>query len=140
MQKSLFAAAAVLVFGAGAAQAQSEWYRWKGDACAGTDLEAVRKAEIKTKLYDKSFMISPDSAKVIALCAVPGQIGSGEMRVQDKRTVYSIDIIPNKKQVRSRVVVDARTGYVLSSKQFGGLAGKIGWLKESFDHKNNTKP
>ena len=130
----------MLVFGAGAAHAQSEWYRWKGDACAGTDLEAVRKAQIKTKLYDKSFMISPDSAKVIALCAVPGQIGSGDMRVQDERTVYSIDIIPNKKKTRSRVVVDARTGYVLSSKQFGGLAGKVGWLKESLDHKQNTKP
>jgi uncharacterized membrane protein YkoI len=140
MRKSLFAAAAVLVLSAGAAHAQSDWYRWKGDACAGTDVEAVRKVSIKTELYDRSFMISPDSAKVVALCAVPGQIGSGKMKVIDKRTVYSIDIIPNHKQTHTEVVVDARTGYVLSSKQFGGLAGKVGWLHQSFDHKENAKP
>ena len=140
MRKQLVTVVALVVLGAGAAQAQSEWYRWKGGACSTTDVDAVRAASINTKLYDRSFMISPDSAKVIALCAVPGQIGSGDMKVSDGRTTYVIDIIPDKKQTHTQVVVDARTGYVLSSKQYGGLAGKVGWLRESLDHKKNTKP
>ncbi len=139
MKLQIAAAAFALVLGSGAAHAQ-EWYRWHGGACPGTDVEAVRKMSIKTDLYDRSFMISPDSAKVIALCAVPGQIGSGEMKVSEGRTAYVINIVPDKKQTKTEVVVDARTGYVLSSKQFGGLRGKVGWLHESFDHKENAKP
>jgi uncharacterized membrane protein YkoI len=140
MRKQLVAVLAMVVLGAGVAQAQSEWYRWKGGACSTVDVEAVRKASIKTDLYDRSFMISPDSAKVVALCAVPGQIGSGEMKVSEGRTAYSIDIIPDHKQTHTNVIVDARTGYVLSSKQSGGLSGKVGWLRASFDHKENAKP
>ena len=35
-------------------------------------------------------------------------------------------------------VVDAVTGAVLSTKQFGGARGLAGWVRESFDHKKNT--
>src|SRR4029078_463529 len=84
-------------------------------------------------------MISPDSAKIVALCAVPGQIGSGEMNTSGGRTVYEIAIIPNEKKTPRKVNVDAMTGAVLSSKQFGGLRGLAGWVRESAEHKDNTK-
>jgi hypothetical protein len=118
----------------------NEWYRATGTTCSTVDVAAARAVQIKTDLYNASTMISPDSAKIIALCAVPGQIGSGEMTPVDGRTHYDIDIIPNGKKTHTKVVVDAETGAVLSSKQFGGLRGLAGWVKESMDHKKNTPP
>jgi hypothetical protein len=116
------------------------WYTATGSTCSTVDVNAARAVQIKTDLYNPSTMISPDSAKVIALCAVPGQIGSGEMNVADGRTEYAIDIIPNKKKTHTKVIVDAQTGSVLSSKQFGGLRGLAGWVRESAEHKKNAKP
>jgi hypothetical protein len=117
------------------AQTPSEWYRPMGTTCSSVDVTKASAAKIKTDKYDAATMISPDSAKVIALCAVPGQIGSGEMNVAKGRTEYAIDIIPNKKKTHTKVIVDARTGAVLSSKQFGGLRGLAGWVRESAEHK-----
>jgi uncharacterized membrane protein YkoI len=114
-----------------------EWYRPTGTSCAGVDLEDARTVSIESDLYNSQTMISPDSAKVIALCAVPGQIGSGEMEVRDGRTEYEISIIPSGKRTYTKVIVDAQTGAVLSTKQFGGLRGLTGWLRESFEHKQN---
>ena len=135
MKIQLIAAAAALVFGATAAHAQQEWYRWHGGACPSTDLSKINDVKLKTDGYVEGRMISPDSAKVVALCAVPGQIGSGELKTVDGRPQYAIQIIPNGKQVNTEVIVDAKTGYVLSSKQFGGLRGKVGWIRESLEHK-----
>jgi uncharacterized membrane protein YkoI len=123
------------------AQSAGEWYRASGTTCSSTDVSAAKSVTIKTdKHYDAATMISPDSAKLIALCAVPGQIGSGEMNVANGRTEYAIDIIPNKKKTHTKVIVDARTGAVLSSKQFGGLRGVTGWVRESAEHRKNAKP
>jgi hypothetical protein len=61
------------------------------------------------------------------------------MEMADGRTTYKIDIIPNEKKTHTDVVVDANTGAVLSSKQFGGLRGLAGWVRESGEHKLNTK-
>jgi hypothetical protein len=132
-------AAAMVVLGAIGAGAQ-EWYTPTGTTCSSVDRSAASTVQIKTDKYDAATMISPDSAKVIALCAVPGQIGSGEMNVANGRTEYAIDIIPNKKKTHTKVIVDANTGAVLSSKQFGGLRGLAGWVRESADHKKNAKP
>ena len=66
------------------------------------------------------------------------QIGSGEMNVANGRTEYAIDIIPNHKKTHTKVIVDAHTGAVLSSKQFGGLRGLAGWVRESAEHKENV--
>jgi uncharacterized membrane protein YkoI len=118
-----------------AAQTEDEWYKAMGKTCSTTDVTAAKSVKIKTDHYNASTMISPDSAKLIALCAVPGQIGSGEMNVANGRTEYAIDIIPNKKKTHTKVVVDAQTGAVLSSKQFGGLRGLAGWVRESAEHK-----
>jgi uncharacterized membrane protein YkoI len=127
------------VLGARDAQAQ-KWYRATGKTCSTTDVAAAKAVQIKSDHYDAAKMISPDSAKLIALCAVPGQIGSGEMNVADGRTEYAIDIIPNGKKTHTKVIVDARTGAVMSSKQFGGLRGIAGWVEESMEHKRNAKP
>ena len=114
------------------------WYRPTGTTCSSVDVNAARSVQIKSDLYQAGTMISPDSAKVIALCAVPGQIGSGEMNVANGRTEYAIDIIPNHKKTHTKVIVDAQTGAVLSSKQFGGVRGLSGWVRESFEHKENV--
>src|SRR5688500_11691169 len=114
-----------------------EWYLPGGTTCSGVDMEEVRTVSIDADLYNPSTMISPDSAKMIALCAVPGQIGSGEMEVTDGRTEYEIAIIPAGKRTYTKVIIDAQTGAVLSTKQFGGLRGATGWLRESFEHKQN---
>lgn len=114
------------------------WYMPTASSnCNSVDVSAAKSVAIKTDLYQAGTMISPDSAKIIALCAVPGQIGSGEMNTRDGRTEYAIDIIPNKKKTHTKVVVDAQTGAVLSSKQFGGLRGLTGWVRESAEHKTN---
>lgn len=141
MIKSTVLAFAIVAASAVGAQAQKgEWYRPGPKACSTTDVAAAKEVQIKTDLYEAGHMISPDRAKLIALCVVPGQIGSGEMNTADGRAQYAIDIIPDKKQTHTKVIIDAKTGAVLSSKQFGGLRGKVGWLRESWEHKQNTKP
>ena len=122
------------------ARTVNEWYRPSGTICSNVDMEEVRQMQIKTDLYDPSMMISPDSAKMIALCAVPGQIGSGEMELTNGRTEYEISVIPAGKRTYTKVIVDAQTGAILSTKQFGGIRGATGWLRESFEHKENKQP
>ena len=117
-----------------------EWYVPTGTTCSSVDVNAARSVSVKSDLYQAGTMISPDSAKIVALCAVPGQIGSGEMNVANGRTEYAIDIIPNGKKTHTKVIVDAQTGAVLSSKQFGGLRGLTGWVRESMEHKENKAP
>jgi uncharacterized membrane protein YkoI len=136
-RKLLTVAVAILVAGPTATKAQDveEWYKATGKVCSTVDMKAAADAKIKSAKYDAKTMISPDSAKLVALCAVPGQITSGEMNVADGRTHYAIDIIPNKKKTHAKVIVDAQTGAVLSSKQFGGLRGLAGWVRESAEHK-----
>lgn len=114
------------------------WYLPTGTTCSSVDANAARAVQIKSDLYQTGSMISPDSAKIIALCAVPGQIGSGEMNAANGRTEYAIDIIPNHKKTHTKVIVDAQTGAVLSSKQFGGVRGLAGWVRESAEHKENV--
>jgi len=119
----------------------NEWYIPTGKTCSTVDAAAAKAVTIKSDLYKADAgMISPDSAKIVALCAVPGQIGSGEMNTSGGRTVYEVDIIPNDKKTHTKVNVDAMTGAVLSSKQFGGLRGLAGWVRESAEHKMNKKP
>jgi uncharacterized membrane protein YkoI len=118
-----------------------EWFVPTGKTCSTVDAAAAKAVTIKSDLYKADAgMISPDSAKIVALCAVPGQIGSGEMNTSGGRTVYEVDIIPNDKKTHTKVNVDAMTGAVLSSKQFGGLRGLAGWIRESAEHKMNKKP
>ena len=107
--------------------------------CAESDPAEVAKVSIKSDLYMSSTMISPDQAKAVALCAVPGQISSGEMQVNNGRTVYEVSVLPTGKQTYSKVEIDAKTGEVINAKQFGGLRGLAGYLRESAERKNNKK-
>ena len=120
-----------------AARAGGYWFK-APSSCMSTDLGEAANVQMKTDLYDSTTMISPDMAKRVALCAVPGQIGSGEMNMSGNRAEYEIAIIPNGKKTYSKVIVDAQTGAVLSTKQFGGARGFAGWIRESFEHKQNT--
>lgn len=107
------------------------------NSCAGKiDTAEVSKVAIKSDLY-KPGMVSPDSAKFLALCVIPGQISSGEMHTQDGRTMYEITLIPEKRSTNAKVIIDANTGQVLSSKTYGGLRGLAGYLRESAERKEN---
>ena len=143
MQRTLFALAATAMLAsianAQTTKAENEWYKATGKTCSTTDVSAARSITIESDHYNSATMISPDSAKLIALCVVPGQITSGEMDDDSGRMAYAIDIIPNKKKTHTKVVVDAETGAVLSTKQFGGARGLAGWIRESFEHKKNAK-
>ena len=117
-----------------------EWYYATPAAhCSTVDVAAAKAVAIKADMYNAATMISPDSAKILALCAVPGQIGGGELKTVDGKNEYAISIIPNKKKTWSKVIVDASTGAVLSSKQYGGLRGLAGWVRESADHKSSKR-
>jgi hypothetical protein len=105
--------------------------------CAVTDAEEVAKVTIKSDLYTTA-MITPEQAKALALCAVPGQISSGEMNVNNGRTVYEITLLPTDKKTHAKVEIDATTGEVINAKQFGGLRGLAGYLRESAERKRNT--
>jgi uncharacterized membrane protein YkoI len=121
-----------------AARAAGDWYRPSSTMCSNMDLGEAANVQMKTDMYDSTTMISPADAKRVALCAVPGQIGSGEMNMSGNRAEYEISIIPNGKKTYSKVIVDAQTGAVLSTKQFGGARGLAGWVRESLEHKQNT--
>jgi hypothetical protein len=105
--------------------------------CAPNDVQEAAKVTIKTE-GAVAGMISAEQAKAVALCAVPGQISSGEMDTFENRPVYQITILPTGKQVHAKVDVDAYTGEVLNAKQFGGLRGLAGYLRESAARKKNT--
>jgi hypothetical protein len=106
--------------------------------CAANDPTEVAKIAIKSDLYTPATMISPEQAKALALCAVPGQISSGEMKVSsDGVTVYEVSVLPTGKQTYSTVQINASNGDVINAKQFGGLRGLAGYLKESAARKNN---
>ena len=105
--------------------------------CGASDEAEVAKVSIKSELYSSSTMITPEQAKALALCAVPGQLSSGEMETSNGRTVYQITVLPNGKQTHSKVEIDATTGEVINAKQFGGLRGLAGYLRESAERKKN---
>ena len=108
--------------------------------CAANDAAEVARVQIKSDLYNTGTMISPEQAKALALCAVPGQLASGEMEVNNGRTVYQITLLPTDKKTHSKVEIDATTGEVINAKQFGGLRGLAGFLRESAERKNNKTP
>lgn len=125
----------------GEARGQSGTYIFfepTGTTCSGAVVaDEVKKVKIRADDYDAATMISPDSAKTIAVCNVPGQISSGEMNTDGTRSVYAVTILPNKKKTHTKVIVDAKTGEVLSVKQFGGARGFAGWVRESAERKKN---
>jgi uncharacterized membrane protein YkoI len=104
--------------------------------CAESDVAEVAKIRIRSDMYTNG-MITPEQAKALALCAVPGQISSGEMENDNGRPVYQITLLPTDKKTHSKVEIDAYTGEVINAKQFGGLRGLAGYLRESAERKQN---
>src|SRR5437867_7884458 len=134
MTVALIAVAATSLSAQAARRGKSHNYSYfepAGTTCNGAVVaDEVKKVKIKADDYTAG-MISPDSAKTIALCYVPGQISSGEMNSNGTRTVYAVTVLPKDKKTYSKVIIDANTGEVLSTKQFGGVRGYTGFLRES---------
>jgi len=107
------------------------------NCAAVVDRADVARIAISSRLYQPGVMISPDSAKFLAACVIPGQITSGEMHQENGRTMYEVTLIPDGKTVNAKVIVDANTGQVLSSKTYGGLRGLAGYLRENVEREQN---
>jgi hypothetical protein len=108
--------------------------------CAPNDAAEVARVQIKTDNYNSATMISPEQAKAVALCAVPGQLSSGSIENANGRNVYEIDVLPTDKKTATKVEIDAATGEVVNAKQYGGLRGLAAYLRESAERKNNKTP
>jgi hypothetical protein len=108
--------------------------------CAPNDAAEVARVQIKTDNYNSATMISPEQAKALALCAVPGQLASGSIENANGRNVYEIDVLPTDKKTATKVEIDATTGEVINAKQYGGLRGLAAYLRESAARKNNKAP
>jgi hypothetical protein len=108
--------------------------------CGTNDAAEVARVQIKTDNYNSATMISPEQAKAVALCAVPGQLSSGSIENANGRNVYEIDVLPTDKKTATKVEIDATTGEVINAKQYGGLRGLAAFLRESAERKNNKTP
>ena len=108
--------------------------------CHANDAAEVARVQIKTDNYNSATMITPEQAKAVALCAVPGQLSSGSIENANGRNVYEIDVLPTDKKTATKVEIDASTGEVINAKQYGGLRGLAAFLRESAERKNNKTP
>jgi uncharacterized membrane protein YkoI len=105
-------------------------------AVAKVAVDEPARIEIKAGTASRA-RISPNRAKAIALARVPGQVAGGELTDEDGRLVYQIKVLPERKKTYSKVIIDARTGRVLSVKQYGGVRGAVGYVRESGARKRN---
>lgn len=108
--------------------------------CGTNDAAEVARVQIRTDNYNSATMISPEQAKAVALCAVPGQLSSGSIENANGRNVYEIDVLPTDKKTATKVEIDASTGEVINAKQYGGLRGLAAFLRESTERKKNKTP
>ncbi|MFN2564561.1 MAG: PepSY domain-containing protein [Gemmatimonadaceae bacterium] len=130
--RTLILAGALTAVGSGLAGAQQV----SSGAVAKVAVDEPARIEIKAGTEGRA-RISPNRAKAIALARVPGQVAGGELHDEDGRLVYDIKVLPEKKKTYSKVVIDARTGRVLSVKQYGGVRGAVGYVRESASRKRN---
>ena len=130
--RMLVIAGALLVVGSAVGGAQQV----SNGTVAKVAIDEPARIKIKAGTEGRA-RIGPNRAKAIALSRVPGQIAGGELTDEDGRLVYEIKVLPEKKKTYSKVTVDARTGRVLSVKQFGGVRGAVGYVRESANRKRN---
>jgi uncharacterized membrane protein YkoI len=107
-----------------------------GGTVAKVAADEPARIEIKPGLEGKAH-ISPERAKAIALARLPGQIAGGELNEDGGRLHYEIKVLPEKKKTYSKVNIDAHTGAIISVKQFGGVRGAAGYVRESANRKRN---
>jgi len=127
-------AGAMAAVGSGFAGAQQASV--SGGTVARVAADETARIEIKPGLQGRA-RISPNRAKAIALARVPGQIAGGELNEDGGRLHYEIKVLPEKKKTYSKVNIDAQTGAVISVKQFGGVRGAVGYVRESASRKRN---
>jgi uncharacterized membrane protein YkoI len=127
-------AGAITAVGSALAGAQQS----TAQARTSAEVRVNEPAAIKIKAgLEGRARISPDSAKAIALSRVRGQVAGGELDDKSGRLAYEIKILPEHKKTYTKVVVDARTGRVISAKQYGGVRGAVGYVRESANKENN---
>jgi uncharacterized membrane protein YkoI len=131
---TLVLASALTALGAAAADAQK--VAVSSGTVAKVAVDEPARIEIKPGLEGKAH-ISPDRAKAIALARVPGQIAGGELNEDGGRLHYEIKVLPEKKKTYTKVNIDAHTGAIISVKQFGGVRGAAGYVRESASRKRN---
>ena len=132
--RTLVLAGALAVVGSSFAAAQK--VAVSSGTVARVAVDEPARIEIKPGTEGRA-RISPNRAKAIALARVPGQIAGGELHQEDGQLVYDIKVLPEKKKTYSKVVIDARTGAVISVKQYGGVRGAVGYARESASRKRN---
>ena len=121
---------------AGSAFAGAQQVSVSSGTVAKVAADETARIEIKPGLEGKAH-ISPARAKAIALARVPGQIAGGELNNDGGRLHYEIKVLPEKKKTYSKVNIDAHTGAIISVKQFGGVRGAAGYVRESASRKRN---
>ena len=131
--RTLVLAGALTAVGSAVSDAQSAG---QTRTAASVGAQEPARIEIKPGLEGRAH-ITPDSAKAIALARVPGQIAGGELNEDNGRLVYDIKVLPERKRTYTKVVIDAHTGRVLSVKQYGGVRGATGYVRESGSRKRN---
>ncbi len=131
--RTLVIAGALTAAGSALAGAQSTG---QAQTAAKAAVKEPVRIEIKAGLEGRAH-VTPDSAKAIALARVPGQIAGGELHQENGRLVYDIKVLPEKKKTYTKVNIDAHTGAVISVKQFGGVRGAAGYVRESAARKRN---
>jgi uncharacterized membrane protein YkoI len=132
--RTLVLAGALTALGATFAEAQK--VSVSSGTVAKVAVDEPARIEIKPGLEGKA-RISPDRAKAIALARVPGQIAGGELNNDGGRLHYEIKVLPEKKKTYTKVNIDARSGAIISVKQYGGVRGAVGYVRESGSRKRN---
>ena len=132
--RTIILAGALTLVGSALAGAQQSTAQTRTAA----EVKVNEPAAIKIKAgLEGRARISPDSAKAVALARVPGQVAGGELEDKTGRLLYEIKILPEHKKTYTKVVVDAMTGRVISAKQYGGVRGAVGYVRESANKENN---
>jgi len=85
-------------------------------AAAGFCLSTVSAKDDQNALKAKA-KISQETATATALAAVPnGKIKSSEIENEDNKLVWSFDIATSKSKNITEIMVDAKTGRIVSNK------------------------
>lgn len=97
---------------------------------AGTVDSTSKRVDVAVKVdatVASAATVSADSAQAIALARVPegGKVNSGELKMEDGKLVYEINVVPNGKKTVRKFYIDAMTGATVKDRQLGGLNGVV---------------
>ena len=103
--------------------------------------DSASRVDLKVKVdasVASSAKISADSAQTIALAKVDegGKVNSGELKMEDGKLVYEVNVVPNGKKTVRKFNVDAMTGEIVSDKSLGGLNAAVKKHQQHTKEKN----